>query len=265
MRVLSENVTKAISEFQSFVYCFDITLQDGTNIYLTESNKFIKLGDITYAPYSGLSLKEGGFNDCSQNYIILAGIFEESGIIFQMDLTTATIKILMLFDEVVHHFITYCCTTYNKNDLAFNIILHPSTQNYKQSIVQSFSKTCRANFGDAKCKVDKNAFSAVYDIKEILSKTLFVVEMKKPDGYYNYGNAIFEGENLQVLINIKIVSQSGCIIVLDRVITDNMQHLKKVKLIAGCDKIFSTCCNKFDNAINFRGEPLIPEHNFIKI
>lgn len=44
MRVLSENITKAISEFQSFIYCFHIILQDGTNIYLTESDKFIKLG-----------------------------------------------------------------------------------------------------------------------------------------------------------------------------------------------------------------------------
>jgi hypothetical protein len=26
-----------------------------------------------------------------------------------------------------------------------------------------------------------------------------------------------------------------------------------------CDKSFRTCCNKFNNAVNFRGEPFIPE------
>ena len=29
-------------------------------------------------------------------------------------------------------------------------------------------------------------------------------------------------------------------------------------ITAGCDKQFSTCCNKFNNAINFRGEPHLP-------
>lgn len=28
-----------------------------------------------------------------------------------------------------------------------------------------------------------------------------------------------------------------------------------------CDKKFITCCNKFNNAVNFRGEPFIPEVN----
>ncbi|KJV57529.1 phage conserved hypothetical BR0599 family protein [Orientia chuto str. Dubai] len=30
-----------------------------------------------------------------------------------------------------------------------------------------------------------------------------------------------------------------------------------IKLITGCDKTFSSCIKKFNNAINFRGEPFI--------
>jgi len=265
MRNLSKNINNAISEFQSFIYCFHITLQDETNIYLTESDKFIKLGSIIFAPYSGLSLKEGEFNDSSQNYIVLEGIFEKNGIEAQTDLTTATIKILMLFGDVSHHFITYSCITHNKTDLGFNICLQPATESYKKSIIQSFSKTCRANFGDLKCKADKNAYGYMYNIKEIFNNTLIVFEMQKEDGYFNCGNATFEREPLQPVLHIKIVTQSGGQVTLDKVITDNMKHFKKVKLIAGCDKNFTTCCNKFDNAINFRGEPFIPENNFIKI
>ncbi len=29
-------------------------------------------------------------------------------------------------------------------------------------------------------------------------------------------------------------------------------------VVAGCDKIFSTCAGRFDNAVNFRGEPHVP-------
>ena len=81
---------------------------------------------------------------------MLEGIFEKNGIEAQTDLTTATIKILMLFGDVSHHFITYFCITYNKNYLGFNIRLQPATESYKQSIIQSFSKTCRTNIGDLK-------------------------------------------------------------------------------------------------------------------
>ena len=31
-----------------------------------------------------------------------------------------------------------------------------------------------------------------------------------------------------------------------------------VKVVVGCDKIIKTCANKFCNAINFRGEPFVP-------
>ena len=37
-----------------------------------------------------------------------------------------------------------------------------------------------------------------------------------------------------------------------------------VKLTAGCDKKFITCCNKFNDAVNFRGEPTIDQRNFLR-
>jgi len=32
----------------------------------------------------------------------------------------------------------------------------------------------------------------------------------------------------------------------------------KYSILAGCDKTFSTCKNKFHNTVNFRGEPYVP-------
>ncbi|WP_353285542.1 phage BR0599 family protein [Wolbachia endosymbiont (group B) of Agrotis puta] len=32
----------------------------------------------------------------------------------------------------------------------------------------------------------------------------------------------------------------------------------KYSILAGCDKAFLTCKNKFNNTVNFRGEPYIP-------
>lgn len=74
----------------------------------------------------------------------------------------------------------------------------------------------------------------------MFNKTLFVFEMQKEDDYFNCGNATFEGEQPQPILHAKIVTQSGCQVILDKVITDNMKHFEKVRLIAGCDKNFTT-------------------------
>ena len=44
----------------------------------------------------------------------------------------------------------------------------------------------------------------------------------------------------------------------------NISIQEMVKLIPACDKNFRTCCNRFNNAVNFRGEPSIPESNIVK-
>ncbi|XBG66793.1 phage BR0599 family protein [Rickettsia sp. Oklahoma-10] len=42
-----------------------------------------------------------------------------------------------------------------------------------------------------------------------------------------------------------------------------VKDAKEVKITGGCNKFFITCCNKFNNTINFRGKPLIPEKDLI--
>ena len=40
---------------------------------------------------------------------------------------------------------------------------------------------------------------------------------------------------------------------------------KYINLITICDKQFITCCKKYDNAVNFRGEPFAPVYvNLLK-
>ncbi|AEV92286.1 MAG: phage BR0599 family protein [Rickettsia slovaca] len=54
-------------------------------------------------------------------------------------------------------------------------------------------------------------------------------------------------------------------IILEDIIPDYVKDAEEVKITARCDKNFITCCNKFNNAINFRGEPLIPKTDFINL
>ncbi|WP_341787887.1 phage BR0599 family protein [Rickettsia endosymbiont of Cantharis rufa] len=63
----------------------------------------------------------------------------------------------------------------------------------------------------------------------------------------------------------KVLNNFGDLIILENIIPDYTKDAEEVKITAGCDKNFITCCNKFNYAINFRGEPLIPKKDFINL
>ncbi len=257
---MTEYIDNSIAE-QNFTYCFHITLQDGLELYLTESDKSLSIDDIIFMPNSGMTLKEGNFNDSAQNYIILEGVFENNGVEQHYDLTQAMVKIYVCCVNSYNHFVTYYCTTYTKRDLEFTLRLEPNIELYNQSLLQSFSKKCRANFGDLKCKIDKTVYSQTYDIKEMFGRIMVISNLDKESGYFNYGDAILANGQFYS----KIINHSGDVVILDKLIPDSIKHNKMVVLTVGCDKNFITCCNKFNNAVNFRGEPLIPDDNFIKV
>ncbi|MCC8371438.1 MAG: phage BR0599 family protein [Rickettsia endosymbiont of Pseudomimeciton antennatum] len=258
---LVEDIHNSVAELQNFTYCFHITLQDGLELYLTESDKPLLIDDIIYIPNSGMTLKEGQFNDSAQNYIVLEGIFEVNGVEQHYDLTQAMVKIYVCFTNSCRHFVTYRCSTHIKRDLDFTLRLEPNIELYNQSLLQSFSKKCRANFGDLKCKIDKIVYNQTYNIEEMFGRTIVISNFDKESGYFNYGDAILANGQFYS----KIISHSGNLVILDKLIPDSMKHNKTIDLIVGCDKNFITCCNKFNNAVNFRGEPLIPDDNFIKV
>lgn len=261
MRVIPASIQNSIADLQNFTYCFYIKLTDGTELYLTESDRSLWIEDKEYIPNSGITLQEGVFNDSAKNYIILEGIFEVGAIEQYMDLTSAEVKIYVCFTNVCNHFITYYCSNFIKRDLGFVVRLEPFVTAYDQIPLQFFSKNCRANFGDAKCKVDKKAYSSEYGIKEMYAKTIILTKNDRESGYFTGGDAILgEGPFCS-----KILQHSNDFIILDQLIPENVKDNKIVQLIAGCDKKFITCCNKFNNAVNFRGEPIIPDEKFIKV
>jgi hypothetical protein len=258
MRMLPE-------EFINVIYCFEISINDGTILFLTSYDKPIASNSIVFSPYSGLTIKEAEFNDSAQNNIILEGIFEHSGVTEQMDLHESEIKISTYLSGVFYPFVTYKTKLYVKNDMSFIIYLGSETIKYNQSLTKIFSKTCRANFGDLLCKIDKNNYSTIYEISSIIGRKLSLVDCDKENGYFTGGSASFKtdhGKQFESKITRHFEKNIELNIIVPAIFADNC---KSVTLTVGCDKKFISCCNKFNNGVNFRGEPLIPDYNFLKI
>lgn len=257
----SSNLEDLVKKLENFAYCFQIKLTSGKELNLTALDYSIKNGEIVFLPNSGLDLKETEFNDSAQNYIIIEGIFEENGITQNMDLNNASVNIILYSGSVFEHFITYHCSLYTKYDLSFKMHLKPETVKYNKCIINRYSKTCRANFSDSKCTINKELHTKLYKVKEVLKESIRIIDLDKENGYYNSGKIIF-GDNI---FSSKIISNFGDLIMLQDIIPNSVRNMEEVKIITGCDKNFITCCNKFNNAINFRGEPLIPNKDFINL
>ncbi|MFV9873855.1 MAG: DUF2163 domain-containing protein [Rickettsia conorii subsp. raoultii] len=153
---MSIAIEEVITKLTNFVYCFQIKRASGEELNLTNSDHAIKSEERVFLLNSGLDLKEAAFNDSARNHIIIEGIFEENGITTTMDLNNAIVKIIIYTDKVFEHFVTYYCTLYTKYDLNFKIHLKPETVKYNQTIINRYSKTCRAVFEDSQCKIDKS-------------------------------------------------------------------------------------------------------------
>ncbi|PCJ24939.1 MAG: hypothetical protein COA94_06850 [Rickettsiales bacterium] len=257
---------------ENFVYLFYIKTSRNKEYYLTSSSEVVVSAGVKYQPYSGLALTSGKFNDSGQNQVILSGIFEKQGIDKDDDLTGALVKIMYMQgdkgdkgnkDDKAIHFVSYICTQHSKMDLDFEIKCEPETIKYNQPVVQMFSKTCRANFGDDKCKVDMGDYSVLCDVVKVKKNILTCELGDVKSGYFKCGKLVTLGGEVESC-SFKIMSHSGNDIEVERGCNFDFAEQKQVTLIPGCDKSFRTCCYSFKNAVNFRGEPAIPEFNFIK-
>mgnify|MGYP003402368115 FL=1 len=223
---------------------------------------FLPSGELLRLDSSSVNLIKGEFNDSAENIIILIGVFEENTITKEMNLTGSKIKIFSVFDGVSSVLVTYFITEFEKNDLDFTIKCEPETTKYRQSLLLLYSKTCRTNFGDNKCGVNLDDYKKSYKIESINPKNIVLTNVEAATGYYNQGFAWFENE-LKKIIRFKIITHNDNEIELEENLPVDLLKQEYVVLSPNCDKNFITCCNKFNNAVNFRGEPTIATINVI--
>lgn len=99
-------------------------------------------------------------------------------------------------------------------------------------------------------------------ISSVTDRKTFQITITEPravDDWFNYGALIFEtSDNAGFAIEIKDWDQSLSKVTLFLPTPYIPEVGTKVKLYAGCDKRLDTCRSKFENTINFRGEPFVP-------
>ena len=117
--------------------------------------------------------------------------------------------------------------------------------------IQKFAPMCRTDLFSSLCTVNKDAYALAATVTAIINRFNFTVSIApSPDGYLNNGTVLTETG-----VGFEIANQAGgnltAFLPYHRVLAVGMA----LTLWPGCDKRIATCANKFNNALNFQGEP----------
>jgi uncharacterized phage protein (TIGR02218 family) len=255
----------------NMVRCFKIKPKDGDTLAFTEYHAELKIGDIVYKPQC--NFEEGdelrAFSDITSNSYGVIAAFDNVGIrkneIFLGKFDSARVDIFMVDCEhleygsvsIVSGFVD--SVEISGERVYFSVAGIMSV--LEKTMGSVYSPLCRAKFCDRKCGLTIQSYSHHGEIASVTGDSEFHSEVSaikdKDRDYFRYGFVTFtEGKNVSISIEVK-QSYLGNI-VLNVPPPSAMGVGDQFTLVTGCDKKFSSCIEKFGNAVNFRGEPNLP-------
>lgn len=146
------------------------------------------------------------------------------------------------------------------NGESFSAELRGAAWRLEQPVCPGTSPECRAHFGDKQCRVDlagRTRFATVagadgseLQLDQAVGDDFLLGRLRYLSGA-NCGLATtilaISGDRVRVRDLPRAAVAAGC----------------RVELREGCDKRFATCAGRFDNAVNFRGEPHLPGNDLL--
>lgn len=133
-------------------------------------------------------------------------------------------------------------------------------QQYLQQPVGNVStKNCRARLGDSLCTVSLGPFTFTGSVTAVASNQVFTDSTKaQAADYFTDGQLTWtSGPNAGLTVKVKAFASSVFTLSLPMLQTVAIGHTFSV--VAGCTKRFTEDCkNKFNNVLNFQGEPHRP-------
>jgi uncharacterized phage protein (TIGR02218 family) len=177
-----------------------------------------------------------------------------------IDLFNSTVEIVLFNDIKAEKFsIIFSGFISNKTNepdsCTLNIV--PLTTKLNYNVGEFFSEFCRAELGDSRCRVDLSGHKEMGTITRTISNRIIQMSPndRGPEFFANGVVHFISGANKGFYS--RIMHQDHETIYLLNIPPSTPAEGDEISLTPGCDKGFLTCKNKFQNIINFRGEPFI--------
>lgn len=132
--------------------------------------------------------------------------------------------------------------------------------------VELYTPECRADLGDHRCKVELGPYTRKARVVEVQDRRSFTIELLEGQdplepaaGYYDGGVLTWlSGANLGLRMEIRALDAATGALTLFLPMAFQIAADDQVSFYPGCDKRLETCIHKFDNVLEFRGEPFVP-------
>jgi uncharacterized phage protein (TIGR02218 family) len=133
------------------------------------------------------------------------------------------------------------------------------SQKIQQNIGRIVTPRCPAVLGDSKCTVDLSGFTFSGVVSSVTDNQTFNSSSLTQDaGYFKFGVIEWTGgSNAGLSMEVKSSPEVG-LINLALPMPYNIEAGDEFNAVAGCNKAWTTCKDKFDNLVNFRGFPFVP-------
>ena len=147
--------------------------------------------------------------------------------------------------------------TVNQNTIVLE--LRGLTQKLQQPIGIVSTKTCRARLGDSKCTKNLTAFTHTATVTAVADTGQFTASsLAQAAGYFTEGVLTWtSGNNNGISEKIRNHTAGGVIAFILPMVR-NIQVGDTFSIVAGCNKTLDACRDKFNNVLNFQGEPHRP-------
>lgn len=265
------------SECTTTAILWKIVRVDGEVYTFTNHVENIVYNKLVYFSDTGVDLSSiASKSDYSVDNLDLVGFLKQTGV-NEEDLLAdlfddAIVEVLMVdYNNLDYGHLTLkngFIGQLNQELQVFTAEVRGLTQKLEQNFGQLTSPTCRARFCDARCKLNFNSSIKInnlyYDLQttgtvnNIINNRLIIDNSRtEPTSFFNYGYLVFtSGLNNTRKMEIRNFTNNQILLFLP--MPKEIKPNDTYTLYAGCDKTFSTCINRYNNAINFRGEPHLP-------
>ena len=123
-----------------------------------------------------------------------------------------------------------------------------------------YSNTCRASLGDARCKVDIEALKASYTVTSASGGSFVTAELSEAAGHWALGFVKWvTGANAGTTSQVQSSDGGTKSVFLLSAPLNDIEIGDTGLIYPGCDKIATTCRDKFNNMVNMRAEPTVPD------
>ena len=132
-----------------------------------------------------------------------------------------------------------------------------------------FTPTCDAELGDARCGVNiaSSAFSGTGQVLGVDGARLRLSGLSGyAEGWFTHGHIeVITGAaaGFRAAVRHHRVAGAEVVLLLQAAPPAALAAGDEVRAVAGCDKTFPACRDKFANVVNFRGFPHMPGNDFV--